>query len=360
LKKNNSEIILSQENKMNQSINFNADQDLQYEEYEPEYEPDFSQIKSPRANLINSPRQINILPITNTLVDIEEKEYNTDLVPVSKTISTVGKSRSTPLGGTPVSLTETLSVNSSLIPEKVATTETLPPIIEEVANIPSTIYNLLSDESKELLAVNKLNQKIVQEADFEEIKEEVLPIISANTEAEDDQVIPVFENVVKIRTINKSSGFFHALLKAIYPKYNQVSGIKYRMQLVKKFRAQLSKILDYNDEKNSGYTYYQTLSQITKKFYPDLEQISLTEYKTLLNSDQDLAEDIFEFTAYVLGIGLYLVLAYPDTLRLVSKYPGNQNVVIYGLESSFEPVGVVDSGLIQTVFSGNDPFLESI
>src|SRR5207253_63574 len=169
--------------------------------------------------------------------------------------------------------------------------------------IPSTIYNLLSDESKELLAVNQINSEIVSEANKEEIKEQLLPFESVVRDSEDDVVVPVYENIVKISTISKSSGFFHAVLKAIYPGHNQTPGIKYRTGLVKKFRSQLAKILDYNDEMNPGHTYYQTLGQMTQAIYPDLEDISLQQYKNLLNSDADVGQDIYQFTSYVLDVG---------------------------------------------------------
>ena len=367
LYENKQENIISTNKNMTNLINFNSDQVInsdQFEDDNEEFEVDLTKISSPRANLINSPRNINILPIVNTLVNIEETSYQDDELTeaVSRIIRTIGKSqspRNEKVGGTPITFDRSLPINSKLIPNYI------PVESNEIigSNLPPTVFDLLTDESKELLAINKINEEVVEEFKMDKLVEDILPFIDVISDLDDDKIQPVFENIVKISTISGPNGFFHGMLKSFYPKYNEISGIEYRESLVKDFKRELAQILTYKDENDPRQTYYDVLVQIAKELSPDNEILSLQVYKDLLESDANVGSDIFKFCSYILNIDIYFVLVYPQDIRIHFRASFDKDVpgiILYGLDQNFEPVGVIQDGLIQTVFYRSDPFLQNL
>jgi hypothetical protein len=76
----------------------------------------------------------------------------------------------------------------------------------------------------------------------------------------DDDIIPIKvknfnENVYKIGTIGEGSCFFHALLKACYPVYQENPQYKQRTYIVKRFRTELAVLLlsKFKGESKSNY-----------------------------------------------------------------------------------------------------------
>jgi hypothetical protein len=331
---------------MSSSINFNSDRVVDFDDI-LEYEPNFSQIKSPRANLITTPRNINILPIRNTLVDIKIQDYSDEVLNSAQnnTINTIGRVKGIPIGGSSISLDTSIPITSSIV-----TNDNF-----------KAVFSLLNDEAKELVSMNKLNKDFETSQNLESLSEQILPFAEVKKDADDDTLQPLFENIVKISTISGVDSFFHAFLKSFYPGYNEVSGIAYRNKLVREFRRELSTILTYADEKNPGFTYYDTLLKFTAETFPEYASKSIEEYKNLLLSDSSVNIDIMKFSSYVVNIDINLVLAYATDLRIIfntgNTYP---TVILYGKGDNFEPIGVIRDHLVQTVFKPNDPYLSTL
>lgn len=331
------------------TINFNSTQTLELDE---EYEPNLSEIKSPRANLVHTSQNINILPITNTLADIKIQDYSDDALttPIPVTISPRPRIES--------NLTQADTITDAGVPITLDTTIPIHSYAEP--NTFNSVYNLLNEEAKELVTMNNINQNLELKAESVPVENETLPFLEVKKESQDDKLEPIFENIVKISTISGTNAFFHAFLKTFYPKYNQISGLAYRENLVVEFRKELSDILSLQDEKNAGKTYYDTLLNFTAETYNNV-QVSMVEYKTLLLSNESIGLDLMKFISYILNIDLILVLVYPTDIRIIYR-TGAQNpaVILYGKNEKFEPIGVVRNGLVQTVFPSSDPFLQTL
>ena len=83
----------------------------------------------------------------------------------------------------------------------------------------------------------------------------------------------------------------------------------------------------------------------------------------MLASDANVGSYIFKFCSYILNIDIYFVLVYPQDIRIHFRASFDKDVpgiILYGLDQNFEPVGVIQDGLIQTVFYRSDPFLQNL
>jgi hypothetical protein len=230
---------------------------------------DFSKIRSPRANLNVSPRRINVLPITNPLIDIplslsnddyklQQREQNL----LANTIAgfpnqpPTSPKRKAPIRNKPLVLPQNRIVGtpSDLIDVKVPVTSSVAPPISTVLTIPEPTY------------------------------------IDNN---EDEIITTILNEYVSISAITGNDSFYHAFLKAFYPPYNTIQGIEYRTNLVNKFKNDLIKLLGVANN-------YETVG-----FYDD-RKYSYAELKTDV---QRLAPTfgMIQFISKTIGINIIIV-----------------------------------------------------
>ena len=236
----------------------------------------------------------------------------------------------------------------------------------------------------------------------------------------DDDIIPIKvknfnENVYKIGTIGEGSCFFHALLKACYPVYQENPQYKQRSYIVKRFRTELAVLLLSKFKGESKSNYYivnnglfpkmdenqkYTLStiksledslintnsnerlniqnQINKlksDIITDLDgtpidfsEKGLFEY---IRSNRDVGDDIIGYVTnpMILNVAVILIKCMNGECSYIydtiDKNTERPIVVIAGDGTHFETVGV-ERGLedgtyaLSTMFFPDDPFVEHL
>ena len=181
------------------------------------------------------------------------------------------------------------------------------------------------------------------------------------------------EPVYRLATIGDGSCFFHAVLKGYYDKYQNDSTYRYRKELVKDLRSDLSKALSLPDPDHPGKNYYQTISdgtiaelgnmgiQLTDDFGHRIDY-SLRGLESLLASESFIGDEIYSFVSSMLGVNVFILRATNTDLHIHSntfdpKNPPRWSVIIVGNGVHYETLGVDRNGMIQTVFPPDDPIL---
>jgi precorrin-6B methylase 2 len=174
--------------------------------------------------------------------------------------------------------------------------------------------------------------------------------------------------LVRIATIGDGSCFFHTILKAMYPKYQENSNAIYRLGLVSKLRRDLASYLSHKNPKYPEFSYYETSGEgsipvialqefINNDIINDIFKgidFSPLGLKSLLNSFNTIGDELYSYVADVLDIDIYILRATSDDLypHLFSINHGNyrNSVIISANESHYELIGVVTPNGIQTLF----------
>jgi len=189
------------------------------------------------------------------------------------------------------------------------------------------------------------------------------------------------EPVIRIGTIADGSCFFHAILKAFYSPYANTSSYSDRKSIVQKLRRDLAAMLSQKNPLYPNKTYYESVSggqwlelhqQSKAGVNLDID-FSLRGLKNLLNSQRDVGNEVYQYTADALQIDIYIMqatlndlipLAIADAISNSSPKRRNDSdkygVIIAGNGRHYETVGLETNQGIQTAFSINHPFISRI
>jgi len=202
-----------------------------------------------------------------------------------------------------------------------------------------------------------------------------LPMLSSDDQVQQLNLSWYSANpVVRIGCIGDGSCFFHAVLKSFYRPYGINSDRNMRIDIVKQWRLELSKLLSQQDPVNPGRTYYQTTGngQLVELYNQQKQGLMLeVDYslsgmqQLLANNKLPVGNEVYTFVSDRIGLNIYVMSAAPTELRYifdtVRANPNWPSIVITGNDNHYEVVGAVsqtDSGqFIQTVFFNHDDFL---
>jgi len=211
-----------------------------------------------------------------------------------------------------------------------------------------------------------------------------LPMIPMDTYEELTVTWYPNEKVVRIGAIGDGSCFFHSVLGAYYPPYQNNPDREYRTNFVSKLRRDIAYTLEMEDPKNPGKTLWETAANgqlaalhqqqvvssalgevldIKDRFGNSLD-FSLNGLQRLFNSKSYLGDEVYQYASDMLGIDIYVMrLTNKDLyVHLNTSVKGlvRKVVVISGNGSHYETVGIEREGLFQTVFDQKDPFIKSL
>jgi hypothetical protein len=194
-------------------------------------------------------------------------------------------------------------------------------------------------------------------------------------DAVEQLVVPWYqqEKVYRIATIGDGSCFFHAFLKAWYSPYQTDSNYDFRYNLVKRLRRDLAWLLGQpNPESkatywataaNGGFVERNRMQQAGTNFGVPF-QYSLEGLQKLINSMDYVGEEVYNYTADVIGFDVYVMYANRENLQLIhiaekvgTKRPA---VVIQGNGRHYEVVAIERQGQLQTNFTSEDALIRAI
>lgn len=198
-----------------------------------------------------------------------------------------------------------------------------------------------------------------------------LPIIADDT-VEKLNVDWTTDAVYRIGCIGDGSCFIHALLKAINNAYaaKQLD----RVAVAKYIRRDIAYILSQSaqniaqfaphtvfiyDQTKTVYDNYPAFATFAE-FSPEYQLINMMK---LINSSNYLGNEIFELTADLFNINLYIMLANRNTLAYLDSYVKPHrtiNVIISGQSNHYELIAVRKNNMLQTIFTNNDPFIDTL
>jgi hypothetical protein len=172
--------------------------------------------------------------------------------------------------------------------------------------------------------------------------------------------------VIRIGAISESS-IFHAILKAFYVKYANITNNTYeRIKIVRKLRRDLALMLDQPDPSAPGRIYHQTI--IERGFQTVDDEISrgvsfdfdtrLISMRNLINSNFPFPESLLDYVGLILGIGI--VVLTNDGLEKYNMTEDSPIVVIFKENGEYQTVGIRMESGIQTVFYADSDFIQSL
>ena len=184
-------------------------------------------------------------------------------------------------------------------------------------------------------------------------------------------------NVVRIATIGGGSCFFHAVLKAYDPVYQENNEAAFRIDLVTKLRRDLAALLGFgNPEDPEERTYYELA--VGGRFVELAEQqrknpglirtmkvdFSLEGLQALFNSIEDVGEEVYKFVSDMLGVDIYVLRGTTRDLFPHSNTSTigqlKRSVIIMGNTNHYEVIGVDTPEGFQTMFPSDHAFLSAL
>lgn len=174
--------------------------------------------------------------------------------------------------------------------------------------------------------------------------------------------------LVKIRTIGDGNCFFHSVLYAIYPKYQ--NNPELRHQLAINLRLDIAKHIDKKNPE-TGLTYWESASNghlvtlLIDEFFSRNAQNFKIDYsvngiKRLLNSNAYVGDEILSLTSNLLDINIIII---EETTKTIRKFAESfrstrKSILILGNQDRqhYETCGVLNGNYIQTVFDSDDSF----
>lgn len=291
-------------------------------------------------------------------------------------------------GGISLNGTVDINIQDSIVNEQ---TEYLVNLNDmECLQKPITVYNSVKEEyltEQEKIFGNLFiyGNSIINKNNI--ILEMVEPIsfsylgTAQNTPTQPDKVVNVgVKGGVRISTIKEGGNFFHALLNAISPTY-QESNYFGRMQIVKNLRNDLADYMKLPNQNNKkagidSRPYFKdtesldvnsnffTLDKLTQLYYSKYliagSQVSdgYNVFIRELQSNNDLDYLSLDFISEVFNINIIFKntednITVKDVGSFKSNIPGSKTVIIYLHQNyTYETMGLRNSstGLIQTVF----------
>lgn len=180
------------------------------------------------------------------------------------------------------------------------------------------------------------------------------------------------ENLVRLATINDNS-LCHALLKGLYPVYQNILDSDKRREMVSFFRHDLAQALDFENKMTPNYTYHLTSGrgyfvnkmieellnfEAIKKYNIDF---SLRGLQSFYNSNIELGEESYEYLSDILNIDIYIVnLTKDDVILNYSTALNNKDrkAVVIGLiiknnEKYYETIAFDNGEYFQTFFESD-------
>jgi len=196
----------------------------------------------------------------------------------------------------------------------------------------------------------------------------------------DDMYAPLkctwYNNLVRIATIGDGSCFIHAVLKAFYPPYQDNNSANFRINMTAEVRRDLAEFLTLEDANHPGFIYWQTTARGAfpdhlmlqtnepNAIYNDRIDFSLKGIQWLLNSFNQLGDEVYKLVSDALNIDIYILRVTLDDLypHLHTHRPDivRDAVVIIGNNSHYEVLAVDTEAGFQTIFPPDDPFLNAL
>lgn len=171
-----------------------------------------------------------------------------------------------------------------------------------------------------------------------------------------------YPNMVKIYTEGDGSCFFHAITNSFYRPY--ITGMVGNTPLDKKgfirnLRTDLSKQLKYH---------YKNLSRGKLEDFSKgegLETFSLTEMEKILDSNMPVDNRFNEYVSNIIDKDIYILDGQTQDVYITGKdddilYKRRNSIVLLYSNNHYELVGVLQTGIIKTLFDYSDPFIMSI
>jgi hypothetical protein len=228
---------------------------------------------------------------------------------------------------------------------------------------------------------NKIKTKDKEEV-MSEARTDTLPMLRLGEEKEyDDTYAPIKntinENMYRIATLGGGNCFFHCVLKAVYPSY-QNANYDDRVTITEEFRRDLAMTLELPHPDYKGFLYWDIvggglfprslmlgIADPTSISKGDFIDFSLNGLKYYLNSHEEVGEEVYDFVSEILNLDIYIlrgkkdnVFVHRHTHRPGVNVPG---IIILGNEYHYELVGTKKGeNKFQTVFMPGDPFLVKI
>ena len=186
------------------------------------------------------------------------------------------------------------------------------------------------------------------------------------------------EQVVRIGAIGDGSCFFHAVLNAYYPEYQDNADRRYRIDLVKKLRRDIAYTLQEPDPFYPGKIRWETaasgqLAALNKQQELGVDftsvfgypvDFSLNGLQRLFNSNEYLGNEVYQYAADMLNVDVYITRLTSTDLYVHQNTdrPGSNRrvVVISGNGNHYETIGLLRDQLFQTYFDRNDPFIVAL
>jgi len=176
-------------------------------------------------------------------------------------------------------------------------------------------------------------------------------------------------NTYRKRVIGDGSCYFHAIIDAFFLpiRTGVLDGQPFdRFQFVRKFRADLAKLLLQPRPGYGGKTYYETLSRgELKDLSTSLKEVSIENMMNLLNSGNSVSYIYHELISDVLDLDIYILNAENEDVYMIDSdlnlyYKGRNSIVLFYLPGHFELVSIMRKNELITYFEAKDPFIKKI
>lgn len=168
-----------------------------------------------------------------------------------------------------------------------------------------------------------------------------------------------YPGMVKIYTEGDGSCFFHAIVSAFFKPY--ITGMIEntaldRNQYIRNLRTDLSRQLKYHYDKLSR----GQLSKISKE--KGMESFSLKSMEETLDSNEPVDNRFNEYVSNIMNKDIYILDGEKRDVYITGKdddilYKRRDSIVLLYSNHHYELVGVLDNGVITTLFDFSDPFI---
>ncbi len=270
--------------------------------------------------------------------------------------------------------------------EPVYSGEYVEPIIKPMSkpiidiNPVTTVDDKVDNKEKETKPKEMAPKKYIAESDY-------LPSLHVGTGVEDDEpaigddeYVPVtctwYDNLVRIATIGDGSCFIHSILKACYSEYQNNNSVGIRDMLAKTTRLDLAMMLNIENPKYPGHTYWETAAngafpRLLMQEIKDPSLLGLLEVdysivglQRLFNSMAFLGDECYGYVADVIDYDICVLRGTIDDLHvhLITHHPSNPRpcLVIVGNGIHYEVIAEDTADGFKTIFESDHPFITGI
>ncbi len=180
-------------------------------------------------------------------------------------------------------------------------------------------------------------------------------------------------NLIRRGTYTDGSCYFHAIIDAYFIPYRSgMIGERpfYRKEFISKFRERLAHILTHTNEKDKyKRTYYNSISNGQLK---DLSSdpliadiVSIDNMKKELLSNNSVSYIYHEMISDILNKDIFILDAKTEDVYVIDSnidqyYKNRKSIVLLWIKGHYEIVGISKNGIIDTYFSSNNSFINTI